>query len=278
LLGSAYGVAFVAVLGANRVLLSDVCDRGDCYNGVSMALGPAMFRTFAVNVASTIPGTGRDEVLALLSAESIPTDGIWTPTLWSVLTALALVAVLALAWHGGGPRQAESAGPQERRAQAALCLMGSALLTAGGLGAAAVMSLSERSQAQIDQVGELFRHSVVTWTGLAFGAVLLVLALGLWRPRLAVPSFVALAFVMALLVATRMPADERIMAANASRFAPSIKVFNEVVRGETGDRANQRRCSLLRAVDREMGTFYAPRIRQSSGRSFQRFWHTDFCH
>jgi len=276
LLGSAYGVGFFAVLGANRMLLRDVCDGGDCYGGVSIALEPAMFRTFAVNVASTIPGTGREEVLALLSSVSIPADVIWTPTLWSVLTALALVVTLALAWHGGGPRQAESAGPPQRRAQAVLCLIGAALLVAGGLGAAAVMSLSERSQAQINEVGELFRHSVVTWTGLAFGAVLLVLALGLWRPRLAVPSYVALAFVMALLVATRMPADNRIMAANAIRFEPSMKVFDQVVRGETGDRANQRRCMVLRDVDRDLG-YYGPRIREGSEKSFQRFWHTAFC-
>ena len=140
------------------------------------------------------------------------------------------------------------------------------------------MSLSERSQQRLMTViGELFRHSVVTWTGLAFGVVLLVLALGLWRPRLAVPSFVALALVMALLVATRMPADGPIMAANTSRFEPSVKVFNEVVRGETGDRANQRRCRVLRHVDRDLGN-YAPLIRRSAERSFQRFWHTAFCH
>jgi len=278
LLGSAYGVGFFAVFGATRMMLRDVCDGGACYEGVSIAFGPKMFQTFAVNVVSTIPGTGREEVLALLRAESIPTDAFWTPTLWSVLTALAVVATLALAWYAGGPRRAESAGPQERRAQAVLCLMGGVLLLAGGLGPAAVMSLSERSQAQIYVIGELFRHSVVTWTGLAFGAVLLVLALGLWRPRLAVPSFVALALVMALLVATRMPSDGRILAANTSRFEPSIEVFNEVVQGETGDRANHRRCRILREVDRELGTFYAPRIRQGAEGSFQRFWHTAFCH
>ena len=99
------------------MLLSDACGGGGCYEGVSLALGPAMFRTFAINVVSSLPGTGREEVLALLASESVPTDGTWTPTLWSVLTALALVATLALAWRGGGPRHAESAGPEETRAQ-----------------------------------------------------------------------------------------------------------------------------------------------------------------
>ena len=271
LLGSAYGVGFGAVLVANRMLVSDACGGGGCYSGVSLALGPTMFRTFAINVASSIPGTGREEVLALLRSESVPTDGLWTPTLWSVLTALALVVTLALAWRGGSPRQTESAGPEETRAQAVLCVMAAALLIAGGLGAAAVMSLSERSaDRRLHEIGELFRHSVVTWTGLAFGAVLLVLALGLWRPRLAVPSFVALALVMALLVATRMPADGPIMVANTSRLEPSVEVFDEVVRGETGDDANQRRCRVLRDVDRELGivrpshSYAAPRGRSSA--------------
>ena len=158
-----------------------------------------------------------------------------------------------------------------------LCLMAAVLLMVGGLGPAAVMSLSERSQTEVDVIGELFRHSVATWTGLAFGAVLLVLALGLWRPRLAVPSFVALALVMALLVATRMPADGRIMAANAIRFEPFIQVFDELVQGETGDHANQRRCRLLREVDRDLGR-YGPLVRTQRRLSFERFWHTAFCH
>ena len=58
LLGSAYGIGFGAVLVVNRMLVSDVCGSGDCYSGVSLSLGPTMFRTFAINVASSIPGTG----------------------------------------------------------------------------------------------------------------------------------------------------------------------------------------------------------------------------
>ena len=278
LLGSAYAVGFVAVLVANRMLVSDVCDGGGCYDGVTFAPGSRMFRTFAINVVSSIPGTGREELVALLRSESVSTDGIWTPTLWSVLTALALVVSLALVWRSRGPRQKDSARPQEEaRAQAVLCVMGAGILMAGGLGAAAVMSLSERAQRSISEVGLLYRHSVVTWTALAFACVLLVVALGLLRPRLAVPSFVALGLVMALMVATRMPADWPIMVANTSRLKPSVEVFNEVVRGEAGDPANQRRCQILRDLDR-MPQRHAYNIRRSAERSFERFWQTPFCH
>jgi hypothetical protein len=277
LLGSAYCLGFLPLLIFNRLMLAPVCADGGCYSGVSVSLGPEMFRSFGINVASSIPGIGREPVLAFLRAESVPTAGVWTPTLWTVLTALALVAVLVLAWRAGGHRATESADSEQTRAQVVLCLVGATLLMAGGLGAAAVMALSERGQTQVSEIGLLFRHSVVTWTGLAFGVVLLVLALGLSRRRLAFPSFVALALVMAMLVVLRMPADGRIMEASTRHFRPSIEVFDEVVRGETGEVANQRRCEVLRDVDRGLSKAYAPLVKRAAERAFQRFWHTSFC-
>jgi hypothetical protein len=277
LLGAAYCVGFIPLLIANRLLLRSVCADGGCYTGVTISLGPDMFRSFWINVASSIPGTGRARVLAFLRAESVPTAGTWTPTFWAVVTALALVAIFVLAWRLLRHRQTEPAEPEETRTQAVLCLLGASLLIAGALGAAAVMALSERGQAHVSEVGLLFRHSVVTWTGLAFGLVLLVIALGLWRPRLALPSFVALALVMALVVVTRMPADGRIMEANTNHFAPSVEVFHEVVLGEPGEAANQRRCQVLRDVDRGLSKAYAPRVKRAAEKSFQRFWHTPFC-
>ena len=117
---------------------------------------------------------------------------------------------------------------------------------------------------------------MVTWIGLAFGAVLLVLALGLLRPRLAVPSFVALGLVMALMVATRMPADGPIMVANTSRLKPTFEVFNEVARGR---RAIPRTSDAARScATRPQPHGYAHTIRSSAERSFERFWHTPFCH
>ena len=158
-----------------------------------------------------------------------------------------------------------------------VCLVGAALLTLGGFGAAAVMSLSQRAQEDMSEIGSLFRHSVVTWTGIAFALVLLVLAVGLVRPRLATPSLLALGLVMAVLVATKLPADARTMAANAARMRPTTNVFAEVVRGDTSDVGNQRRCRILRAVDREMSTFYARSVRRTSQRAFERYSHVPFC-
>ena len=67
------------------------------------------------------------------------------------------------------------------------------------------------------------------------------------------------------------------MVATTSRIQPSIEVFDEVMGGETGDGANQRRCQILRDVDREMPPGYAPRIRRGA-ESVQRYSHTPFCH
>lgn len=276
-LGIAYVGGFLPLLIANRLMLRDVCSSDECYEGVTLALGQEMFRTFGVNVVSSIPGTGWDQVLGPFREEGIPSDGLWTPTLWSVLAALALVATLALAWRSAGPAATSADDPETTRSQTMLCLVAALLLLLGGLGAAAVMSLSAKAQSGMSEIGMLYRHSVVTWTGLAFALVLLVLALGLLRPRLATPAFLALALGMALLVATKMPADERTMAANASAMEPTMKVFDEVVRGDTSDAANERRCRILRDVDREMSKFYARSVRRTSADVFERYWDTPFC-
>lgn len=277
LLGSAYVAGFVPLLLANRILLRQVCERGGCYEGVTLSLGPGALRTFVVNVLSTIPGTGTGGVRELLRSQSLPTDGLWHPTVWSVLVGLALVATLALAWVGTGLRTGGGATDAAgARAEATLCLVGAVLLLAGALGAAGVMSLSERAQLSMS-LGTLYRHSVVTWTGLAFAAVALVLAWGRWRPRAATPAFLALALAMGVLVALKMPTDGRIMAANADRMSSTSAVFRAVVSGDEGPGADRHRCHVLRDVDREMTEFYSRNVRRSADRSFHRFWGAAFC-
>ena len=294
-MGGAYVAGFVPVLIANRLMLSDVCARGDCYGGVSMSLGPTMFKTFAINVVSSVPGTGGQEIRRLLRSQSVSTDGTWTPTIWSVLAALLLLGTLALAWWGtrpgpattgdeepeADPEAGREAAPEvdleETHAQAVLCAVAAALLTLGGLGAAGIMSLSERAQENMSEIGLLYRHSVTTWFGLAFGLALLVIAVGLWRPRLAVPALAALGVVLALVVTVKAPTDVRIMAANTARMQPTNQVFAEIVKGDEGDAANQRRCRILRDVDREMSVFYAKQVRKTSNHAFERFWDTPFC-
>ena len=118
---------------------------------------------------------------------------------------------------------------------------------------------------------------VVGWTGVAFAVVLAVLAVGLRRPALALPSYAALALAAAVLVAVDLPADERVMAANASRMQSTTRVFAEVVAGETGGRADARRCRLLARVDRDMTEFHAWRVGSGSRRAFEHYWGEPFC-
>jgi hypothetical protein len=280
LMGGAYVVGFVPVLVSNRMMLKNVCASGSCYQGVRPALDPVMFKTFAVNIISSVPGTGGRTISQLLRAQGVSTRGIWSPTLWSVLAALVLLAVLAGAWWGTRPEQAEVApepDPEGAHAQAVLCAVSAALLILGGLGAAGVTSVSVGAQERMSHIGLLYRHSFTTWFGLAFGLVMLVLALGLWRPRLAVPSFVALGIVLALLVTVKVPTDARIMVANTALMKPTNQVFAEVVRGDKGAAANRRRCRILRDVDREMSDFYAKEVRHTSNLAFEHLWDIRFC-
>jgi hypothetical protein len=278
LMGGAYVAGFVPLLVWNRIMISRACAEADCYGGVSPSPSLAMVRTFLVNVISSVPVTGRTEIAGLLRSQGVSTDGVWTPTLWSVLAALAVLGVLAVAWWASRPPPSETAAePEDARAQAVLCVMGAVLLVVGGLGAAAMMSLSRGAQSSMSAVGLLTRSSPATWFGLAFGLALLILALGLVRPRLALPSFVALGVALALLVTVKVPADRRIAVADDARMRATNQVFTEMVRGQTGEAANQRRCAVLDHVHRDMSPFYAEAVRHSSNRAFEHYWHVPFC-
>ncbi len=278
LMGGAYVAGFVPLLIANRLMISRACARTDCYVGVTPSPGLAMFKTFAVNVVSSVPGTGRTEIAGLLRSQGVSTDGVWTPTLWSALAALVVIAVLAAAWWGSRPQPAEAAPDEEsRHAQGVLCVVVAALLAVGGLGAAAIMALSRGAQESVSAVGFLNRNTPTTWFALAFGLTLLVLAVGLLRPRLAVPSFVALGLVLALLVTVKVPADGRITTADNALMGSSDQVFAEMVRGQKGAAANQRRCRILDEVDHDLSASYAEAVRRSSNQAFEHFWHVPFC-
>jgi hypothetical protein len=104
-----------------------------------------------------------------------------------------------------------------------------------------------------------------------------VLALGLLRPRLALPSLVAVGLVLALLVAVKVPADQRIVVANNSFMRASNQVFAEMVRGQQGEAANQQRCRLFGEVKHDMSIFYNQTIRRTANLAFEHYWHVPFC-
>jgi hypothetical protein len=276
--GAAYVVGFVPVLTYNRIMLSHICDRQHCYAGVRPALDADLVRTFVINVASNIPGIERAKTTQLLRVQGVSTHHAWTPTVWSVVLAVALAAVIALAWWCTRTQPDEPPAEEEDlRAQGVLCAVGAGLLVIGGLGTAAVMSLSQGAQANTSGFGFLYRNAPTTWWGFAFGLVLLVLALGLLRPRLALPSLVAVGLVLALLVAVKVPADQRIVVANNSFMRASNQVFAEMVRGQQGEAANQRRCRLFVEVKHDMSVFYNQTIRRTANLAFEHYWHVPFC-
>lgn len=137
------------------------------------------------------------------------------------------------------------------------------------------MSLSEKAQQEMSAIGILSRHTVVTWTGMIFALVLLVVALGLKRPSWAVPAFAALAVAMALMVAVKLPVDEKLMAANAARRHLSTQVFDELARGERGQEANVRRCRIFHRIDLDMARAF--RERQAADDAFAYYWGMPFC-
>jgi hypothetical protein len=277
-LGAAYVVGFLPVLIANRIMLNHICAHQECYQGVRPAADVGMLTTFAANVLSNIPGVGRAKTDEFLRSQDVSTHGLWSPTVWSILLALLLLAVLALAWWGGGaPKEEPAPDAEEARAQGVLCVVGAVILVAGGLGTAGVMSLSRASQEHTSQLGLLFRNAPTTWLGFAFGLALVVVAAGLVRPRFALPTLVALGVAVALLVTVKVPADLRVAKANNSFMRASNQVFSEMVRGQQGEAADQRRCALIHQVRRDMSPLYFKLIRRTSQQAFEHYWHAPFC-
>lgn len=287
LVGGAYALGFFPLFGVNRLYLRSVCARTDCYDGVQVGLD-GMLRTLGINLVSPVPGTGRDEVRDLLDQQGMSTADTWTPTTWSILLALGVAVVLALAWWGarGGvpdPQPEEAAGadaadPDDvRSARARLHLVGAGLLLVGALGTAGLMSMSSGGQDGVSEVGILYRHAVLSWMAYAVAAVLLAVAATLvWR-RAGVVVWAALAVALAALVAVQVPANQAALEANRSAMEVSERVNRLVVEGDLTPQGDRARCQARRDVGRQLVGPPGNHLRASADRAFRRYWGRPFC-
>ena len=166
LLGSAYAVGFVAVLVANRMTLRPRCApvAGALFRRQRRARagdGPDLRVQCRLQHPGDRSRNGPSPAEPAVGAHRrhLDPDAVVGPD------GAGAGCELALVWGYGGRRQTESAGPEETRAQAVLCVLAAALLIAGGLGAAAVMSLSVRAQSLVAEMVKLFVDSAVTGPG-----------------------------------------------------------------------------------------------------------------
>lgn len=261
--GAAYFGTFIPVFLATRYVLRSVCAQNECYEGVKLALSPAIVRTAFYNLVSSVPGAGGSELLRGLERVGWEDRYPALPTAWSVaagiLVALALIAV-RLTWRsvpsprpsansrGAHPKNAvtPAQATQSNRAEAILLGVGVVLSLLVALGTATVMGVSERSQTIIDSPGTPYRNVVVTWTALVFCAVLTVLGMGLVLKRwIGTVAWMTLAVTIGLVGAMTLPGNLLAMRADRVANAPIEAIHWEIVQGDTAPGSDEWRCALF---------------------------------
>jgi hypothetical protein len=284
--GLAYAGVFLPVLVVLRWYLRGICESGSCYKGVTISLSSELPRTFWLNVVSGVPGLGTKPATNFVDLSGISTRGMYTPTTTSLLVALGLALALLLCWWFTRPSSLPplsassraldddvARGPDEAR----ILAIGAGLCLLGALGAAGLMSLSEAAQVGM-KLGQLYRHTVVAWAGMAWAVVLAVLALGsCWR-RVGAVAWVALTLTTAILAAVQLPANERSLAADRAVNSPTASAFDALRRGDLSSGANTYRCRLEQKMLLEPSSKDgASNTVDAFNNAFRRYWGQDFC-
>lgn len=266
-LGS-FSVFFLAI----RRWLAAVCEQNECYVGVQPQLNAEALRTMAYNLVGAAPVAGGNELRADLERVGYGERWPVPVTGWSVLLAVLVVVSLLAVWATTQPRRpapvaagSEATVRATERARGRILVVGAVVAVAVAVGEAAVMGLSVQAADVITQPGLPYRHTMVTWTGLALGIVLLCAAAGRMgssvratAPRPAWWGGAGVAVLAALLAwaaAVNTPANVAATAANRldPRLMSTEAVQWEVVLGDRDPAADDRRCEVLDRVVQTMG-------------------------
>ena len=277
--GLSFVGVFMAVLVALRVYLWEVC-RDGCYEGVQPSLSTDIAGTFWLNFVSSVPGATAPDVSDFVESWGISTEGMYTPTPWSLVVGATMAVVLLVGWWSTRPAAAPAPieadttvdddiarGADEGR----LLAMAAVLCLLGALGAAGVMSLSVKAQTT-PELGLPYRHTVVTWAGIAWALGMGALALRHRSPRAGVATWVVMSLAVGVAAACQLPANERSLAADRVETRATAAGFAALVNGDLGEAANTHRCRLLPRIEEER-VDAALAFRQA----FRRHWGQEFC-
>jgi hypothetical protein len=281
------GVSFVGVfmtmLVVLRVYLRQLCanDVGGCYLGVTPRLSWEIPSTFWDNLASSVPGTTAPRVVEFVENSGISSDGMYTPTPWSLVVGIVMALVLLAGWWSARaagvhePVIADEAPVDDGIARGSdegrLLAMAAVLCLLGALGAAGVMSLSVSAQ-DTTQLGLPYRNTVITWAGVAWALGVGALALRHRSPRAAAAGWVVLSVAVGVAAACLLPANERSLMADRVDTQATAAAFAALVNGDLSEDANDHRCRLLPKIveERDHAALHFDA-------AFQRHWGQDFC-
>jgi hypothetical protein len=277
--GLSFVGVFMTTLVVLRVYLWGLCKDG-CYDGVEPRLSTEIAGTFWQNVASSVPGTTAPRVAAFVESLGISTDGMYTPTPWSLVVGGCMAVVLLAGLWSTRP----AASPELKAVdppvddgiargsdEGKLLALAAVLCLLGALGAAGVMSLSLKAQTT-PELGLPYRHTVVTWAGIAWALGMGALALRQRSPRAGVATWVVVSLAVGIAAACLLPANERSLAADRVDTRATAAGFAALVNGDLSDNANAHRCRLVPRIKEERddaaGAF---------DDAFRRHWGQEFC-
>ncbi|MPZ94217.1 MAG: hypothetical protein GEU96_04705 [Propionibacteriales bacterium] len=259
----------------------------ECYSGVKPRLGGETVELFWVNLVSSIPGSGRNEVVQQLRDAGIGgLPGVSGPGPGSFVL-LVLAGAVGLVLLGVAKREGRAPAPAGLRPQLAMLGLLAAVGLGVAVGSALIMSVSERVPDIVTGVGDPYRHTVVTWFGFALVAVSVVLALDLalgrstgpWQRARWVP-WAALAGVVAVVVGTVLPYNVAASKTEAlSPYAQTIDaIHREVLLADRTPAGDERRCETLRDIG---GTIPSLQTRdflaRAVTRAYQRYNDQPYC-
>jgi hypothetical protein len=277
--GVSYVGVFMTFLVAQRVYLWQVCKDG-CYSGVEPRLSTDIAVTFWHNVVSSVPGTTATRVADFVESLGISSNGMYTPTPLSLVLGVSMTLVLLVAWwttRTATPPTYRDANPPTEDGiargsdEGKLLALGAVLCLLGALGAAGVMSLSVKAQTT-PELGLPYRHTVVTWAGIAWALGMGALALRHRSPRAAVVTWVGVSVAVGLAAACLLPANERSLAADRLDTHATEAAFAALVNGDLSDAANTHRCRLVPQIVEERKS-----TAKAFDEAFRRYWGQEFC-
>ena len=285
--GISFVGVFMTVLVVLRVYLREVCEAGGCYAAVTPNLSLDIAGTFWQNVWSSVPGTTAPRVAEFVESWGISTAGMYTPTPWSLVIGGCMAVALLAGWWAARPAESPEPatlaeppvdnGVARGSDEARLLALAAVLCLMGALGAAAVMSLSGTAQ-NSSLLGLPYRHTVVTWAGIAWAVGMGVLALGRRSPRAGAASWVVLSLAVGVTAACLLPANERSLAADRVDNRATTAAFAELVNGDLSDNANADRCRLVSGIVEEQNYPGGGELSaENFDDAFRRYWGQDFC-
>lgn len=280
-IGISFVGVFVTMLVVLRVYLHQLCESQSCYLGVTPQLSSGIAGAFWQNVASSVPGVTAPRVADFVESWGISRVGMYTPTPWSVVVGGCLAVALLAGWWATRTAASQEPDPAadppvddgiaRGSDETRLLVLTAALCLAGALGAAGVMSLSVSAQGS-SQVGLPYRHTVMTWAGIAWTLALGTVALRQRSARTGAALWAVLSVAVGVTAAFLLPANERSLAADRLDSHATAAAFAELVNGDLSDSANAHRCRLVPAIVEER-IDAAPAF----DAAFRRHWGQEFC-